>query len=95
MYAVIFRAKVREFDQEYSQLAEQLRDKALADYGCSEFVAVTEGDQEIAVSYWPSLEHIKKWKADSQHMAAQQKGRQRWYQNYQIEIVKIERAYQG
>lgn len=95
MYAVIFRAQVRQFDHEYAELAELLRDKALAEYGCTEFVAVTEGKEEIAISYWPSLAHIKKWKADSQHIVAQQKGRQYWYDNYRIEVVKIERAYQG
>lgn len=94
MYAVIFRAKVKAFDQEYSELIGQLRDKAFADYGCTEFVAVTEGNEEIAISYWPSLEHISKWKADCEHQIAQQKGRALWYENYRIDVVKIERSYQ-
>jgi len=95
MYAVIFRAQVKEFDDEYSSLAAILRDKALTEYGCSEFVAVTEGEQEIAISYWPTIEHIKKWKQDELHLEAQGKGKSKWYQHYKIDIVKVERSYEN
>lgn len=94
MYAVIFRAKVASFDQEYSELAAQLRDLALSNYGCLDFIAVTEGEQEIAISYWPDTEHIRQWKADPLHQMAQSKGIKKWYQHYLIQIVKIEHEYQ-
>lgn len=77
MYVVIFKAKVRQFDDEYSQMAERMRELALTEFGCLEFNAVTEGDQEIALSYWPSEEHIKAWKQHPEHLAAQQLGKER------------------
>ena len=43
MYVVIFRAKVRAFDDEYSRVAVRLRELALSEFGCLEFHAVTEG----------------------------------------------------
>ncbi|WP_018623792.1 antibiotic biosynthesis monooxygenase family protein [Kangiella aquimarina] len=93
MYVVIFKAKVRQFDDEYSQMAERMRELALTEFGCLEFNAVTEGDQEIALSYWPSEEHIKAWKQHPEHLAAQQLGKERWYESYSVEIAEIMRSY--
>ena len=59
MYAVIFKAEINKLDSEYSLMAERMRDLAMKEYGCTEFNACTEGNTEIAISYWPSQEHIK------------------------------------
>lgn len=93
MYVVIFRAKVGAFDAEYHATAHHLRETALRDFGCVEFVAMTEGDQEIALSYWPDAESIRRWKAHLDHRAAQEAGRRRWYADYRVEVARIERAY--
>jgi hypothetical protein len=50
MFVVIFRATVREMDDDYVQTAAALREMALRDFGCLEFCAVSEGGQEIALS---------------------------------------------
>jgi len=63
MFIVIFRAKMRQTDPEYTQTAARMRELALTQFGCLEFTAVTEGSEEIALSYWPSEEHIRAWKA--------------------------------
>ncbi|MBD3654815.1 antibiotic biosynthesis monooxygenase [Kangiella sp.] len=95
MFVVIFKAKVRQFDDQYSQTAQRMRELALTEFGCLEFNAVTEGDQEIALSYWPSEEHIKAWKQHPEHLAAQQLGKQRWYEFYSVEIVEVKRSYKS
>jgi heme-degrading monooxygenase HmoA len=91
MYVVIFRAKIAKLDDEYAQLAEHLRDLALDKYGCQEFTAVTEGNEEIAISYWQSLQQIKDWKNDPEHRLAQKKGREKWYKSVNVEICQIVR----
>ena len=93
MYVVIFTAKIAEIDAKYSDLASNLRDRAINDYGCTEFLSTTQGKQEIALSYWPDLESIKRWKADELHIEAQQLGKSTWYQDYRVEICKITRRY--
>ncbi len=93
MYAVIFSAEIRELDQEYSDTAASLRQRAISEYGCLSFSAVTEGNREIAISHWDSLEAIKAWKADPAHEAARTLGRERWYSDYRVEVVEILRAY--
>ncbi len=92
-FAVIFRAKIKQFDEQYAATARQLRERALTEFGCLEFVSCCEGEQEIAISYWPSLAHIQRWKQDLAHQQAQAKGRADWYSSYQVEIVELKRRY--
>lgn len=93
-YVVVFRAQVAAFDTEYGEMATTLRQRALSEFGCLAFHALTEGDQEIALSYWPSLEAIRAWQQDPMHRRAQELGQSRWYSGYQVEVVEILRAYQ-
>lgn len=65
MYAVIFRAEINALNETYFEMAAKLRELAIKEYGCVEFTSVTEGEQEIAISYWHDIESIKKWKQDS------------------------------
>ena len=93
MYAVIFKAKVKKFDDEYTAMAERLRTRALQDFGCLEFISCTEGDQEIAISYWPSEAHMAAWKQDAEHLRAQRAGKNRWYDSYSVDVVEVQRSY--
>lgn len=47
----------------------------------------------ITVSYWESLEAIKNWKQNSDHLLAQRYGREKWYSHYKTRICKVERDY--
>lgn len=93
MYAVIFRATIRELDSQYLDMAERMRELAINEYGCIEFTACTEGDKEIAVSYWPSLDSIKKWHQNSEHKEAQALGKSKWYASYQVQVTEVIREY--
>ena len=93
MYAVIFRATVHEFDADYERSAARLRELAFERYGCRDFVAFTEGDQEVAISYWDSEADILRWKQDPEHTRAQQRGRERWYADYTVQVVEVVREY--
>ncbi len=89
MYAVIFRAEIKELDDDYAATAQRLRALAMSRYQCIEFVSCTEGSSELAVSYWPSREAILAWRDDPEHQAAQQLGKSRWYRSYQVDIVEV------
>jgi len=93
MFAVIFRAKPGIQDEEYGKTVSRMRELAFDEYGCLDFIAVTEGDQEIAISYWENEESIKKWKSDSEHTIAQESGRSKWYESYIVQVVEIKREY--
>ncbi len=95
MYVVIFRARIRTFDAEYAQTAARMRELALSQFGCLEFHAVSEGDSEVALSYWPDEASIRAWRAHPEHRLAQQAGRERWYASYTVQVATITREYAG
>ncbi|HPF60382.1 MAG TPA: antibiotic biosynthesis monooxygenase [Candidatus Competibacteraceae bacterium] len=94
MFVVIFRAKIRQLDAEYVRVAARMRELALSEFGCMEFHAVTEEENEVALSYWPNEESIRAWKAHPEHVAAQEIGRKRWYESYSVQVAEVSREYQ-
>jgi heme-degrading monooxygenase HmoA len=94
MYVVIFRAKPGTIDNNYSATAARLRELAFSDFGCIDFVsAAEENGNEVALSYWPDLDSIRQWKAHSDHVMAQELGREKWYASYLVQIAEIKREY--
>ena len=93
MYAVIFKAKINVVDDSYVKTAKRMRELAIKEYGCTDFIAVTENNVEIAISYWNNQQDIQKWKQDAEHLAAQELGRASWYQSYKVEVTKVIREY--
>ena len=93
MFVVIFKASIANFDDEYFRTAEQLKDLAFRKYDCQDFVSSTEGDEEIAISYWKSMQDIQAWKRDPQHRLAQTKGRDSWYKSVSVEICELLKSY--
>ncbi|RYE24587.1 MAG: antibiotic biosynthesis monooxygenase [Sphingobacteriales bacterium] len=84
-YAVIF-------DNGYEAMAEEMVRLAKEQPG---FINVESARNEIGItiSYWETLEAIKSWKANVDHLQAQRKGRTEWYSQYKVRICKVEREY--
>ncbi len=93
MYVVIFRAKIRHLDSEYTTTAARMRELAIDKFGCTKFISFTEGQDEIVISYWPDASSIRTWKAHPEHVLAQQAGCEKWYESYSVEVARIERQY--
>ena len=93
MYAVIFKATFKNTDPQYLETAGRLRNLALNKYGCVEFLSYSEGDQELAISYWESEEQIKQWRNDPEHKQAQANGKTRWYESYTVQVMQVVREY--
>jgi heme-degrading monooxygenase HmoA len=93
MFVVIFRAKIAKLDDEYNKVAQRLRDLALTEFGCLEFHALTEGNDEIALSYWPDQDKIRAWKQHSDHLIAQELGKKDWYESYSVQVCEVKRQY--
>lgn len=88
-YAVIFTAEIDHLDDGYSEMAKKLRALAEEEYACVDFTAVSDGHQEIAISYWQSLEDIRAWKNDRLHLDAQRMGKEKWYRSYKVQVVRV------
>ena len=92
-FAVIFTSTQTENTKGYAEMAEHMETLAKQQVG---FISVdsARNDVGITVSYWESLDAIKQWKQQSEHLFAQQKGREQWYNWYNVKICKVEREYE-
>ncbi|MEE9447894.1 MAG: antibiotic biosynthesis monooxygenase, partial [Arenicellales bacterium] len=55
--------------------------------------ATTDEGESVTTCYWQDEAAILNWKHHPEHQAAQEKGLAKWYDEYQIEIAEIKRAY--
>jgi heme-degrading monooxygenase HmoA len=91
-YAVIFTSIRTEVDEGYAAMAQQMVELAQQQPGYLGHESARE-NLGITISYWQSLEAIKNWKQVSEHLIAQQLGREKWYSNYKTRICLVERDY--
>ncbi len=91
-YAVIFTSTRTEGDNGYGETSNKMVELAEQQPG---FLGAESAREElgITVSYWSDLKSIKQWKANVEHLEAQKKGRNQWYQSFKIRISKVERDY--
>lgn len=96
IYAVIFSSiRNKADDNQYSEISKKMADLASQQPGYLGIESARGSDGfGITVSYWSSLESIKAWKSNSEHLIAQDLGRTRWYESYKVRICKIEREYE-
>ncbi len=92
-YAVIFTSILKENVEGYSEMAEKMEALAKQQSG---FISMDSSRTEIGItiSYWKTLEAIKLWKQHTDHLVAQQKGQDEWFNWYNVRICKVEREYE-
>lgn len=93
--AVIFTSqRTGVGDDEYAVTAERMRALAAQQPGYLGFEnAVSPDGVGISVSYWATDADARNWKQHSEHLLAQQAGRERWYQWYRLRVATVEREY--
>jgi len=91
-YAVIFTSLRTEIEDGYSNVADRMVELAKVQDG---FLGIEFARNElgITVSYWRDLVSIKKWKENTDHSIARDKGRKDWYSAFKTRIAKVERDY--
>lgn len=91
-YAVIFSNLRTEIDEGYSETASEMVRLAELQPGYLGHESVRDG-LGITVSYWASLEAIRNWKQQTDHLVAQRMGQEKWYTAYKTRICLVERDY--
>jgi heme-degrading monooxygenase HmoA len=92
-YAVIFTSQRTEMNKGYEEMANKMVELASREKGFLGIESARDTELGITISYWESLEAIKKWKENLAHKVAQEKGKTEWYKNYSVRISKIESDY--
>ena len=92
-YAVIFTSLRTNVDEGYNEMSDLIVELAKQQEG---YLGHESARNEIGitVSYWKSLDAIKKWKENSEHLLAQKLGKQKWYTHYKTRICLVERDYE-
>jgi heme-degrading monooxygenase HmoA len=91
-YAVIFTSIRTEVDEGYAQMASKMVQLAATQPGFLGLESARDG-LGITLSYWDSLEAIKNWKANFEHLEAQKLGHEKWYSSFKTRICKVEKDY--
>lgn len=93
-YAVIFVNQRTELDDGYTTMAKRMVELAQKQHGYLGIENVREDSGKgITVSYWKDMDSIKKWKQDTEHQIARKLGKDKWYEDYQLQIAKVEHGY--
>ena len=91
-FAVIFTSIKSPNDNGYSEMATRMVKLATEQQGFLGMEAARELIG-ITVSYWDSLEAIKNWKQNAEHLLAQEKGKSIWYSSFKVRISKVKHDY--
>lgn len=93
-YAVVFTSARTQGDSGYAETAERMEElvKEIPGFlGMNH--ARTPGGLSITVGYFRDLAALQEWRTDTEHRAAQKRGRAHWYESYTLHIAKVERSH--
>ncbi|WP_462165310.1 antibiotic biosynthesis monooxygenase family protein [Pseudoalteromonas sp. GB43] len=85
-YAVIFTNTLSDDTAGYEEVANRMVELAEQQPGYLGIESVRDS-LGITVSYWQSLDAIKAWKQNVEHLNAQQLGRDKWYSAFTTRIA--------
>ncbi|PKG73757.1 antibiotic biosynthesis monooxygenase [Shewanella sp. GutCb] len=91
-YCVVFTSVLSADTEGYHAMGARMVELALNQPG---FLGIEAAREElgITVSYWQTLDAIKAWKQNAEHLQAQAMGKEKWYSRFALRIAKVERDY--
>lgn len=94
-YTVIFSVRTTQDLDGHEELVARMVELAAEQPGFLGIETAQNSDGTgITVSYWQDDASIIAWKKNVEHLAAQEQGRSRFFNQYSIRVGKIERDYQ-
>jgi len=98
MVLVTFKVTVRDdVDQDaFHQTAGRMMElvaKMPGFKGIEWFGAIDDPHTQLALAEFESHEAVKAWKQNTEHLAAQKRGREEFFARYRIQIADIAREY--
>ena len=93
--AVIFRSTRTGHDAAgYAAAADAMDRLAAAQPGYRGIASARGADGfGITVSWWADEASALAWRAHPEHAAIRERGRGRWYEDYQVDVARVERSY--
>jgi len=94
MVIVLFRSRLTpQAGEDYRAMGDEMLAAAREMPGFVDYKRYTSEDGErLSVVWWEDQDTMKAWREHPRHKIAQAAGRDRWYQNYEIEIAEVVRS---
>ena len=93
-YVVTFSSQRHGADNGYDATAQRMAELAATMPGYLGMESTKDGQGfGITLAFFDTAENIANWKRQSEHLAAQERGRKDWYSQYELRVAKVERAY--
>jgi heme-degrading monooxygenase HmoA len=91
-YAVVFTSLRTDPDDDgYAKTADRMEQLARDQPGFLGVESARGADGVgITVSYWDSLESIRRWREHAEHKLAQRDGKAKWYASYGLRVCRVE-----
>jgi heme-degrading monooxygenase HmoA len=91
---ILFRSKLTDqAGEDYKALDAELEILAKQNPGFIDAKAYTAADGErLTVVRWRDAESLTEWRNLGRHREAQEIGRQKWYQYYDVEVATLTRS---
>jgi heme-degrading monooxygenase HmoA len=95
MVVVVFRSRLRkEALEEFTPTAQRMLELASAMPGFVSYkVFASEDGERLSLIEFDSEEHEQAWRDHPEHRAAQRLGRERFYEEYRLQVCRTVRDY--
>jgi len=92
MLVVLFRSKLVSEPDGYAEMAQEMLDLAKTMPGFVDVQAYTsDAGERLTLVWWEDEETLRAWRTHARHLVAQQAGRERWYEYYDLEVAEVKR----
>jgi heme-degrading monooxygenase HmoA len=95
-WVVVFTALRKDADPAYEAMGAKMFELATSQPGFLGIEAAHDSEGfGVTAIYYTDETSILAWKANAEHLVAQQLGKERWYAHYEVRVARVERAYGG
>ncbi|HVP61286.1 MAG TPA: antibiotic biosynthesis monooxygenase [Myxococcaceae bacterium] len=94
MVVILFRSRLTsEAGQDYQDLDTELEHLVLGEPGYLSHKSYLATDGERLTLVWfRDQESLRSWKMHPRHLEAQRRGRERWYDFYEMDVAEVVRS---
>jgi len=94
MVVILFRSRLTsDAGQDYQDLDAELEHLVLGHSGHLGHKSYLAKDGErLTVVWFKDQESLRAWKTEPRHLEAQRRGRERWYEFYEMDVAEVVRS---
>jgi heme-degrading monooxygenase HmoA len=93
MFVILFRSKLTSNTDGYEELADEMVRLGKEMPGFIDFKSFKAEDGErLSVAWWRDAETLRAWRTHPRHRFAQEAGREKFYEYYNIDVAEIVRS---